>query len=258
MAEHRDDLTNSMNDEDFSQGFGDETPIQSLTVKEKRVLEFLEVYMKERGIAPSYKEVQQHFGFKSINSVQRYFKQLESKGYIHMPGGNRKRAITLLQSSGALQTQIDDGERDVEAPQLAPEALSLPLLGRVAAGIPIERMEHDEFVDIPASMIRNPERTYALRVEGDSMIEDGILEDDLLLVQEQQEARDGEIIVAVVDNEATVKHFYLHSPKKLEEQGQDPHCNIELRPANKRMKSFWYRWDEVEIRGIVVGLIRQF
>ncbi len=232
--------------------------VQPLTAKEKRILEFLEVYMKERGIAPTYKDVQQHFGFKSINSVQRYFKQLEAKGYIHMPGGNKKRAITILQSSGALQDSFEDESPEVETPQLAPEALNIPLLGRVAAGIPIERMEHDEYVDVPVSFVRNPDRTYALRVEGDSMIEDGIFENDLLLVQQQADARHGEIIVAMVENEATVKRFYVHNPSELENRGKDPSHNIELRPANKTMDSFWFRGEEVDICGIVVGLMRQF
>ncbi len=226
--------------------------LQPLTANEKRVMEFLELYIFENGISPSYQEIQAHFGFKSIYSVQRYLKQLEEKGYLHIPGGNRKRAIQVLHSASAVQTRLDQIQQSASP---SPEALNIPLLGTVAAGRPLERTAHDEFVDIPASMVRYADRTYALQVEGQSMIEDGIFEGDLLLVQQQDRAHNGDIVVAVVDNEATVKRFYLHERSGASGNGA---YNVELRPANQKMASLWYRPDDVEIRGIVVGLIRKF
>ena len=129
------------------------------------------------------------------------------------------------------------------------EILTLPLLGKVAAGSPIEAFEHDEFIQVPPDMVRNPSKSYALKVSGSSMIEDGIFDGDLILVQKQASASNGEIVVASIDNESTVKRFF--SPK-------GPEKKIELRPANSTMQSMWYEPDQVDIQGVVVGLIRRF
>ena len=229
--------------------------LRSLTLKERNVLMFLEAYMLEKGISPSYQEICSHFGFASYNSVQRYLKQLEEKGYIALPGGNQKRAITLLQPASSLQESVEGMQKEQPsnvnlagplAEPLQPEALSIQLMGRVAAGAPIEAFDHDEFIDVPSSMVRYADRTYALRVQGQSMIDDGILDGDVILVQKQDRADNGDIIVAVVDNEATVKRIY-----------QKP-TQVELRPANSTMKSMWFEPAQVQVRGLVVGLIRQF
>jgi repressor LexA len=240
-----------------------ETEVKPLTLKEKNVLQFLESYLLENAISPTYQEICDHFGFASYNSVQRYLKQLEAKNYIKLPWGNQKRAITLLHSSSAMQEALVDMQRDTSPTpvELRPEAVSLPLLGRVAAGQPLEAFEHDEFIDVPTSMVKKAEQTFALRVQGQSMIEDGILDGDVILVQEQKTARNGEIIVAVVENEATVKRFYMQQNK--EKSDSNVHAlggnkMIELRPANSSMESLWYHPSEVQIRGVVVSLIRQF
>jgi repressor LexA len=230
---------------------------RSLTLKEKNVLEFLEIYIQKNGISPSYQEICDHFGFASFNSVQRYLKQLESKSYIHIPWGNQKRAISLLKPSSALQNAAEDIRKENESSMASGsgvELFALPLLGRVAAGAPIEAFEHDEFIDVPSSLVRDATRTYALRVQGQSMIEDGILDGDVILVQKQTHASNGEIVVAMVNEEATVKRFYSHLKKK----DADVEKMVELRPANATMSSFWYSRGDVQIRGIVVGLIRKF
>jgi repressor LexA len=242
---------------------------QPLSAKEKSVLEFLELYMREKGISPTYQEICKHFGFASYNSVQRYLKQLESKSYIKLPWANQKRAITLLRPSNSLQaaleSQIDvQGHSSDEAPTsnvipavMPTESLALPLLGRVAAGAPIEALEHDEYIDVPASLVRHADRTFALRVQGQSMIDDGILDGDVILVQRQASAGNGEIVVAVVDDEATVKRLYLHRSGGAERGFQNDRV-IELRPANSSMTSMWFDPGQVQIKGIVVGLIRKF
>lgn len=270
-------------------------PLRPLTLKEKKVLEFVEEFIGIQGIAPSYKEIKDHFGFASFNSVQRYLKQLQNKDYIYIPPGNQKRAITVLQPSQAIQNfmnaeaptlasmsvnnpttqspffstqQLMTKEASPWSPPVA-ESLSVPLLGRVAAGSPIEAFEYNEYIDVPPSMIRNPEKTFALRVEGQSMIEDGILDGDILFVQRQERASNGETVVAVVDNEATVKRFYAHSEnKKVINKNSQSNAHlrkkqlqqtplVELRPANSSMESFWFQPDEVNIQGVVVGLIRR-
>lgn len=264
---------------------GGSSGLTPLTPKEKTVLEFLEMYARLNGFAPTYQEICKHFGFASFNSAQRYLKQLEAKEYISLGGANQKRAISLLKSASAYQEEIEGRERksdtSVETSRHSEsstsnvEAFQIPMLGRVAAGAPLEAYEHDEFIDVPASLVKNPDRTYALRVQGQSMIEDGIFEGDVILVQRQSQAENGEIVVAVVPSdvgteEATVKRFYWH--KKAAEMatkkqatksmtvdsGRSASKKIELRPANSTMTSFWYDPGEVQIRGIVVGLIRKF
>ena len=241
--------------------------IRPLTGKEKGFLEFIENYLEEAGIAPSYQEIKDHFGFASYNSVQRYLKQLQTKGYIHLPGGNQKRAISILMPSDAAKAALHQELRNKSfnnkqqnavsnpwPPRDVPrgEVFSLPLLGKVAAGLPIEELNFDESVDIPASMVRRPQDTYTLEVKGDSMIDDGIHEGDILVIQDQKTAGNSEIIVATVDNEATVKRFYLHNKASMATP------QVELRPSNQNMESMWYSPEQVEIRGIVIGLLRKF
>ncbi len=239
--------------------------IHPLSLNEKLTLEFIEGYVLQNGVAPSYQEIQKHFGFSSLNSVQRYIKQLQTKGYISSPAGNQKRAITVLRSSSALKDALSSvlaqkqpnavSTPKIRAPaedRLQRELLSLPLLGTVAAGRPIESMTHDEFVEVPPSLVREPRRSFTLRVSGQSMIEDGIFDGDILIVQEQPRANNGEICVCAVDGEATVKRFYLHAGASLAQP------QVELRPANSAFESMWYSPEQVAIRGIVVGLLRKF
>ena len=261
-----------------------ESPLP-LSFKEKNVLEFLETYLANKGVSPTYQEICGHFGFASFNSVQRYLKQLETKGYIRMPWSNQKRAITLIHPASSRQSAVresrDDNyqsssSHDSLTPALLPsESLSLPLLGRVAAGAPIEAVEHDEFIEVPSSLVRHADRTYALRVQGQSMIDDGILDGDVILVQRQNTAQNGEIVVAMIGEEATVKRFYSHRGTKnipaeaietvferLSSSGEidDRAIDklIELRPANSSMSPMWFDPSELQIRGVVVGLIRRF
>lgn len=264
-----------------------------LSFKELRVMEFIEQFLQEKSVAPTYQEIKEHFGFASFNSVQRYLKQLQDKNYIHIPGGNQKRALQILNSSKALISQAErmvatsghlttqnplPSQPKKEAPLLSSrsvfageplsppqaESLSLPLLGRVAAGAPIEAFTDNEFIDVPSTLIRNPSKTFALIVQGQSMIEDGILDGDVIFVQKQSYANNGETIVAMVNNQATVKRFYLHRQKDIHINPQShthppsPQQQVELRPANSTMKSMWYSPPQVDIQGVVVGLMRRF
>lgn len=219
-----------------------------LTAKEKAFLEFIEGFQKSSGLCPSYQEIRDHFGFASFNSVQNYLKQLTRKGYIRSHA-NQKRAIQIINSTTTVA-----GPSRTSLLQSKEEVLSLPLLGAVAAGLPIEAHKHDEFVSAPASLVRQPHRTFALVVQGDSMINEGILSGDTVLVQQQNYAANGDIVVAMVNNEATLKRFYLQPPPR----GSHDELMVELRPANEHLQSMWFSPHEVDIQGVLVALLRKF
>ncbi len=241
-------------------------PLPSLTAKEKSVLQFIEAELVSKGISPSYQEICDHFGFASFNSVQNYLKQLTAKGYVAI-NPNQKRAIQLLHSAqdfhqnlierlqvtaepsrGSLSHQSSPrfSENDKHA-----KVLPIPFLGRVAAGAPIERVNENEFIEIPLNLVKNSKDLFALRVEGDSMIDEGIFDGDTLVVQSTKVARDGDLVVASIDQEATVKRFF----NKLKVADSK---SIELRPANKRLTSMWYHPSQVEIKGLVKALLRSY
>lgn len=196
-----------------------------LTPKQRAVLQFLKDYRREHGMPPSYEEIRQEFGFASLNSARKHLLQLHRKGFIRSPWKNQKRALEIVD-------QVDP-----------PKAASLPLLGAVVAGVPVDSEEVPETVDVPESLLRRGEH-FALRVTGDSMIEDGIHEGDLLVVQQRETAEAGQTVVALVEGEATVKRFYR--------QGNQ----IELRPANAQYSPILADAASVQVRGVVVGLVR--
>lgn len=198
-----------------------------LTQKQRAVLQFLKDYRREHGMPPSYEEIRQEFGFASLNSARKHLLQLHRKGFIRSPWKNQKRALEII-------------EREE-----APKAAKIPLLGTVVAGAPLDSEEIPETVDVPESLLRRGEH-FALRVTGDSMVDDGIHEGDLLVVQQRETAEVGQTVVALVDGEATVKRFYRHGDQ------------IELRPANDRYSPILADPASVQVRGVVVGLVRSF
>lgn len=218
-----------------------------LTTKEKAVLEFIETELKTKGISPSYQEICDHFGFASFNSVQNYLKQLTNKGYVQF-AQNQKRAIHILHSAEAYHRELND-RLNTES-----KTTSIPFLGRVAAGLPIERMQDNDFIDVPITMMKSPGEYFALKVEGDSMIEEGIFDGDFLVVLSQKAARDGDLVVASIDSEATVKRFF----HKKNPQISTSEKMIELRPANPRLSSMWYQPQQVEVKGLVKALLRKY
>jgi len=199
-----------------------------LTHRQKEVYAFLQAYMQRHEVAPTYEEIRRHFGFRSYNSVFKHLKQLEARGYLTSRWKNRKQAFSL------------------KAPaQASRSAARLPLLGRVSAGEPIEALEDRDTVDVPESFLGKGEH-FALRVRGDSMIEDGIHDRDIILVRKQDEAENGQTVVALIDGEATVKRFYRRG------------SSVELHPANLLMKPLVVEADQLKIQGVVVGLIRRY
>lgn len=207
----------------------------SLTTIQSDILAYIKTQMETRGVAPSTSQICQAFGFKSFGTVARHMKRLEEKGYLRRAGRRNKQGVMLTAK---------------------PKAISVPLVGSVAAGLPIEAIAapdgQAESVAVPESLVGNGDH-YALRVKGESMVEDGIHDGDLIIVRRQSRAHDGETVVALIDNEATVKRFYRHDAKS------DP--RVELRPANAQMTSIWVQGQALknfQIQGVVVGLYRQF
>ena len=198
-----------------------------LTPKQRAVLQYLKDYRREHEMPPSYEEIRREFGFASLNSARKHLLQLHRKGFIRSPWKNQKRALEIVEAAEA------------------PRAAALPLLGAVAAGKPILSEEIDGTIEVPESMLRRGEH-FALRVRGDSMVEDGIRDGDLLVVQRREEAEVGQTVVALVDGEATVKRFYRQGEK------------VELRPANERFSPIVAEPSSVRIEGVVVGLVRTF
>ena len=196
-----------------------------MTPKQKKVYEFIRGFIGTYGFAPSYDEIRQHFGFRSYNSVQKHLRQLESKGLIRTPWANMKRAIELA-----------------EVPR---RSASIPLMGTVAAGRPIEAIEVKEEIDVPEAFADGKDR-FVLRVKGDSMIDDGINDGDLVVVRKQRVAENGQTVVVLIDGEATIKRFYRRGDK------------VELRPANQRLKPILVDGDRLEVEGVVVALMRKY
>src|SRR5262245_13698290 len=196
-----------------------------LTEKQQAIYDYIRRYITERGMAPSYEEIRKTLRFRSYNSVQKYLKRLEEKGYIKSPWKNRKRALEL----------VDPG----------PMALCVPLLGRVAAGRPIEAITQNETIDVPEALLRGEDH-FALKVVGDSMVDDGIRDGDIVIVKRQRDARNGQTVIALIGDDATIKQYHRRG------------AQIELRPANPRMRPILVGEDDLQIQGVVIGLIRKF
>lgn len=249
-------------------------PLPPLTAKEKSVLLFIEQELTSKGVSPSYQEICDHFGFASFNSVQNYLKQLSTKGYLLIPQ-NQKRAIQILHSAADFQKDLANrlganqqnnmylvkepskssaGQSSQDSKDVDSKVLPIPFLGRVAAGSPIERLHENEFIDVPASMIKSPGDYFALKVEGDSMIDEGIFDGDFLVVLSQKNAKDGDLVVASVETESTVKRFYMKKNPQISTTTKA----VELRPANPRLTSMWYAPQQVEIKGLVKALLRKY
>ena len=196
-----------------------------LTQQQTRIYRYLETYIRKNGRPPSYQEIQGYFNFRSLNSVAKHLKQLERKGYLESPWGNQKRAFQLL--------------------PLRTTAATVPFLGRVAAGAPIEAVELPETMEVPESLLAGG-NNFALQVQGDSMVDEGIRDGDVLIIRKQDHADNGQTVVAQIAGEATVKKFYQRRNK------------VELRPANESLKSQIVPADRVEIIGVVIGLLRHY
>ena len=196
-----------------------------LTKKQIAVLDFIQEHISELGYAPTLRELAAHFGFKAVGTVKGYIKALTAKGYIKQ-NKDRARTMTVINYINKKN--------------------SLPILGCVAAGKPIFSPENFNG-ELPCSkLVRKPDNTFALKVIGDSMIEAGILDGDFVLVQKQKTAQNRDIVVAMIDDEVTVKRFFKDNDK----------C-IRLVPENKTMKPYIIKPPATTyLLGKVVGVYR--
>lgn len=201
----------------------------ALTKRQREILNYLGAYAEENGYAPSFEEIARQFNYNSLATVHEHLSNLERKGYIKR-SFNESRAIEILPS------------------EAMPRAVELPLLGSVAAGMPIEAMEVDETVHVPENLVRRPGGHYVLRVRGNSMIDEQIRDGDFVVINERRSVDNGETVIALVDNTAaTVKKFYR------ERDGR-----IRLQPANETMSPLYVHENDVTIQGVVVGVLRQY
>lgn len=222
-----------------------------LTRKQHELICFIADRLAETGVSPSFEEMKDALELKSKSGVHRLISALEERGFLRrLP--NRARALEVIKMPEA---KVAARKRPVPAaapsapaalPTPANDVIEIPLHGRIAAGVPIEAMEGAAMLPVPAALLGAGEH-YALEVSGDSMVEAGILDGDYALIRRQEVARDGEIVVALIDeHEATLK-FFRH------EGGM-----VRLDPANRSYDPQRYRPDQVRVQGKLAGLLRRY
>jgi DNA (cytosine-5)-methyltransferase 1 len=195
-----------------------------LTKRQKQILDYITKYIQENDYAPSLEEIKRHFRLSSASTVHEHIENLRINGYLKKVE-NQPRSIEL------------NGKQKTSG------LISIPLLGAIAAGQPIEAIEDPETIDVIKSQLSKSGEHYALRVQGDSMIDEGIFDGDIVVIKKQSSAENGQTVVAIIDdNQATLKKLY-----KLEN-------SFKLAPANKNMLPFYRK--EVEVRGVVINIIR--
>ena len=202
--------------------------MQPLTKRQREILDYLNEFIQQHGYAPSLEEIGRRFGLSSLATVHKHMTNLETKGFIKR-SWNRSRSVELLPGRS--------GSRSVE----------LPLLGYVAAGLPIEAIATTETIAVPESLIDSRRDTYVLRVRGDSMIDEQIRDGDWVIVEDRKTANNGEMVVALLRGaDVTLKTFFRDSGR------------IRLQPANPTMQPIFADPQDVQIQGVVVGVMRRY
>jgi repressor LexA len=199
----------------------------SLTKRQKQIVDYLDDYIAEHGYAPTLEEIGSKFNLSSPATVHKHLTNLEQKGLIRRKW-NHSRALEMVPQKRRAA------------------AVELPLLGRVAAGRPIEAIETPGTMAVPEELVRR-DNSYVLRVTGDSMVGDGILDGDYIVVEERPAPDNGDTVVAVVNGEATVKRFF-----------RERNGRIRLQPANERMEPIIVREKDFTSRGRVVAVVRRY
>jgi repressor LexA len=201
----------------------------ALTKRQREMLDFIEGFVRFRGYSPSFEEIAENFGYRSLATVHEHLSNLQAKGYI-TKNFNESRSIELVDAEFGLA------------------AIELPLKGTVAAGQPIEAIDERETVGVPEDMIAGSTgEHYVLRVRGSSMIDEQIRDGDYVIVQSRETAHNGEMVIALIDGEnATMKKFYRESRR------------IRLQPANPTLEPMYFDEDRVTIQGVVIGVIRRY
>lgn len=201
-----------------------------LTERQKEILDFVRAYQRDRGIAPTHREVCDRFGFSSYGTAYKHLRLLADKGYLRRQR-HQRRGLELV------APEPPSGHRDLE----------LPFFGRIAAGRPIEAVAGDETVPVPPLLVHDrPADHYVLQVVGESMIDEGIHDGDWVIVERREQARSGEMVVALVADEVTLKRVFPEGDR------------VRLQPANATMSPLWVATRDLRIQGIVVGLMRRY
>jgi repressor LexA len=199
----------------------------ALTRRQREIYDFIRGFVAEKGYSPSLEEIAAAFGLSSVATVHKHIHHLIEKRMLR-EAWNRSRSIEPIEPA-------------------TPGIVALPLLGRVAAGMPIEAIEVAETIDVPRELTAHRGDSFVLEVSGDSMIDDQIRDGDYVVVESRSEARDGETVVALVrGSDATLKKFYRDGPV------------VRLVPANAAFEPICVPADEVQIRGVVRGLLRRY
>lgn len=208
-----------------------------VTERQRDILNFIREFQRERGVAPTHREICDRFGFSSYGTVYKHLSLLEKKGLIRRDW-NQKRGVELVEESTSPPAQPAAGGG-------AQGVRELPLFGYIAAGRPLDVEVGDEMIAVPDHLTSRGEN-YVLKVRGDSMVDDGILDGDLVIIARRERAENGEMVVANVHGEVTLKRLYREGER------------VRLQPANSYMNPIYAPARDVAVQGIVVGLMRRF
>jgi len=199
----------------------------ALTRRQREVLDVIQGFIETNGYSPSLEEIGGTLGLSSVATVHKHVTHLVEKGLVRRVW-NQNRSIDLVRESSG-------------------HAVELPLVGTIAAGLPLEAVPTTETITVPADMVSGRGRTFVLKIQGDSMVDEQIREGDYVIIEERSLARDGETVVALVDgSDATLKRIYREGP------------TVRLQPAHPTMAPIVIPADRVQIQGVVVGLIRKY
>ena len=218
--------------------------MKALTKRQQQLLNFIEQHTAENGYPPSIREMAEHMGIRSTNGVNDHLKALERKGYLARKAGLKSRAIALTNKRARPARRGRAAQ-----PRVPDTVVSIPLVGRVAAGTPILAEEHLEGqVHLDRDLVGSGAELFALRVQGDSMRDAGILSGDTVFVRRQPVARTGQVVVAMIEGEATVKTFRPGRDRVTFEPANPDHEPIVIRKAD---------FQQTDLLGIVVGVYRR-
>ena len=208
-----------------------------LTFQQEKLLKFIIDYQKQNNVTPSFDEMKDGLDLKSKSGIHRIVSALEERGYIKKLN-NRARAIEIIKNVNLIDTESGKNKNNI---------VSIPILGKIAAGLPIEAIsDNTNYIELPETLLKKGEY-FILNVEGDSMIEAGIFDGDQVVIRKANDANNGEIVVALIDNnEATLKRIF--------KRGQQ----VALQPENSNYKTVIYGPDRIQIQGVLKHLIRSY
>ena len=211
--------------------------ITMLTFQQEKLLKFIIDYQKQNNVTPSFDEMKDGLDLKSKSGIHRIVSALEERGYIKKLN-NRARAIEIIKNVNLIDTESGKNKNNI---------ISIPILGKIAAGLPIEAIsDNTNYIELPETLLKKGEY-FILNVEGDSMIEAGIFDGDQVVIRKANDANNGEIVVALIDNnEATLKRIF--------KRGQQ----VALQPENSSYKTVIYGPDRIQIQGVLKHLIRSY